>query len=225
MPLSDDIRGLADQVLDRVDEAREFYVHSRQAWRLVQQLARKGRPVGIVDLATKRHLPAGDLESRAQKYVTVQLAESTFRDLSSLLEDWILGLIRLWLTAYPEDMDLNFDPATGQRRGKKQEEVQIPLSRLLHLRDCSAILGGLIERVVRDLTYERPDRWFRYIDSRLSRHKYLACKEIKKARPPPRGPGTARENDACSWFYWEGWNRTRSESSPPSQGFRVTLVR
>ena len=39
MPLSDDIRSLADQVLDRVGEAREFYVHSRQAWRLVQQLA------------------------------------------------------------------------------------------------------------------------------------------------------------------------------------------
>ena len=63
MPLSDDIRSLADQVLDRVDEAREFHVHSRQAWRLVQQLARKGRPVGIVDLATRRHLPTGDLES------------------------------------------------------------------------------------------------------------------------------------------------------------------
>ena len=64
MPLPDEIRGLADQILARLDEAREFYVHSRQAWRLVQQLARKGRPVGIVDLATKRHLPAGDLESR-----------------------------------------------------------------------------------------------------------------------------------------------------------------
>jgi hypothetical protein len=116
-------------------------------------------------------LPAGDLESRAQKYVTVQLAESTFRGLSSLLQDWILGLIRLWLTAYPEDMDLNFDPATGRRRGKSQEEVQIPLSRLLHQRDCNAILGGLIDRVVRDLAYERPDKWFRYLDSRLG----LAC--------------------------------------------------
>jgi hypothetical protein len=67
MPLSDDVRGLADQVLDQLAEAREFYVHSRQAWRLVQQLARKGRPVGIVNLATKRHLAAEDLESRAQK--------------------------------------------------------------------------------------------------------------------------------------------------------------
>jgi hypothetical protein len=167
MPLSDEIRSLADQVLNQVDEARDFYVHTRQAWRFVQQVARKGRPVGIVNLATKRHLPTGDLESRAQKYVRVRLAKSTFRDLSSLLEDWILGLIRLWLTAYPEDLDLNFDSATGQRRGKKQEEVQIPLSRLLHLRDCNAILSGLVEQVVRDLTYERPEKWFRYLDHRL----------------------------------------------------------
>ena len=129
---------------------------------------RKGHPVGIIDLATKRHLPVGDLESLAQKYVTVQLAESAFRGLSSILEDWVSGLIRLWLTAYPEDLDLNFDAATGRRRGKREEEVQIPLSRLLHLRDCTAILGGLIDHVVRDLTYERPDRWFRYLDSRLS---------------------------------------------------------
>ena len=176
MPLSSDIRSLADQVVNRLHEAREFYVHSRQAWRLVQQLARKGRPVGIVDLATKRQFPTGDLESRAQRYVTVQLAESTFREFSSLLEDWILGLIRLWLTAYPEDIDLNFDPATGQRQGKKQEEVQIPLSRLLHLRDCGAILGGVIERVVRDLNYERPEKWFQYLDNRL----HLRCPDTNQ---------------------------------------------
>jgi hypothetical protein len=31
MPLPDEIRGLADRILARLDEAREFYVHSRQA--------------------------------------------------------------------------------------------------------------------------------------------------------------------------------------------------
>jgi hypothetical protein len=30
------------------------------------------------------------------------------------------------------------------------------------------VLGGFIEKVARDLTYERPDRWFRYIDNRVS---------------------------------------------------------
>ena len=166
MSLSDEIRALSDRVLGRLDQDREFYVHSRQAWRLVQKLADKGHPVGIVDLASKRQLPVAELESRSQAYV-IALAESVFKGLSSLMEDWILGLIRIWLRAYPEDMDLNFDPATGQRRGRKQEEVQIPLSRLLHMRDCTAILDTLIERAVRDMTYERPEKWFRYLDSRL----------------------------------------------------------
>ena len=39
---------------------------------------------------------------------------------------------------------------------------------MLHQRDCTAILGGLSERVVRDLAYERPEKWFRYIDSRIN---------------------------------------------------------
>jgi hypothetical protein len=176
MSLFDEIRALSDRVLGRLDQDREFYVHSRQAWRLVQKLADKGHPVGIVDLASKRQLPVAELESRSQAYV-IALAESIFKGLSSLMEDWILGLIRIWLRAYPEDMDLNFDPATGQRRGRKQEEVQIPLSRLLHMRDCTVILDTLIERAVRDMTYERPERWFRYLDSRVS----LGCPD-----PPER---------------------------------------
>jgi hypothetical protein len=59
-------------------------------------------------------------------------------------------------------------PGQGQRRGKKLEEVQIPLCRFLHLRDCAPILDGLIERTVRDLAYERPEQWFRYIENRVS---------------------------------------------------------
>jgi hypothetical protein len=187
MPLSEDIRSLSDEILKRLDENREFYVHTRQAWRLVQQLARKGRPVGIVDLATKRLLPADDLASRAQRYVTVPLAESIFRELSSLLEDWIMGLIRLWLTAYPEDLDLNFDPTTGRRKGDKDGEIQIRLSRLLHQRDMSEIFRELIVKTVRDKTYERPEKWFRYIEVRLglgcpSASQQASLFEMKAAR-------------------------------------------
>src|SRR4051794_30808590 len=120
MPLVDEIRHLSAQVLERLDAAREYYVHTRQAWRLVLQLAHKGHPVGIVDLPTKRALPAEDLGARAQWYATIRLAESVFRDLSGCLEDWFVGLIRAWLTEYPEDLDLKFDPATGRRRGKKE---------------------------------------------------------------------------------------------------------
>ena len=36
--------------------------------------------------------------------MTVQLAESIFKDLAPLLEDWIFGLLRLWLLAIPKGM-------------------------------------------------------------------------------------------------------------------------
>src|SRR5208337_2793715 len=51
---------------------------------------------------------------------------------------------------------------------RNKRKSRTPLSRLLHQRDCTAILGGLIERLVRDPAYERPEKWFRYIDSRLN---------------------------------------------------------
>src|SRR3954447_1887252 len=97
MPLSDDVRALADQLLGRLDEARDFYLHTRQAWRVVQQIAHEGRSVGIVDTASGREVPAPDLEPLAQRYVTVHLAESALKGLGGLLENWIVGLARIWL--------------------------------------------------------------------------------------------------------------------------------
>ena len=47
---------------------------------------------------------AHDLEPMAQRYVTVHLAESAFKGLFGLLKDWVLGLARLWLAAYPKQL-------------------------------------------------------------------------------------------------------------------------
>jgi len=80
-----------------------FYLHTRQAWRVVQQIAHENRSVGIVDTATGQEVLAHDLELMAQRYVTVHLAESAFKGISGLLEDWILGLARLWLAASPSN--------------------------------------------------------------------------------------------------------------------------
>ena len=92
MPLPGEIRDLADRILGRLDEARDFFLHTQRAWRLVQQIAHEGRSVGIVDTATDLEVPATDLESLAQRHVTVHLSESTFKSLSALVEDWIVGL-------------------------------------------------------------------------------------------------------------------------------------
>ena len=105
MPLPDDVRDLAERILDRLDEVRDFYLHTAQAWRVVQQIADEGRPVGIVESVSGQEMSASDLEVLSQHYVSDHLAMSVFKGLSGLLEDWIIGLTRLWLTAYPVQLD------------------------------------------------------------------------------------------------------------------------
>jgi hypothetical protein len=61
MSLPDDIRVLADRILLRVSEARDFYRHTRRAWRLVHEVAVEGRSVGIINEASGQELSAPDL--------------------------------------------------------------------------------------------------------------------------------------------------------------------
>jgi hypothetical protein len=116
MPLPIDVRALANRILARLDEFRDFYLHTQQAWRVVQQIAHEGRAVGIVDTPSGQEVPAPDLEPLAQRYVT--LAAS----------------------------------------------------------DRDAILGGMVERVVRELVYRRPAQWFRFLDNRVN----LECPDVSQ---------------------------------------------
>lgn len=168
MPLPDEIRDLADQVLARLDDVHDFYVRTGQAWRVVQEFANEGRPVGMIDRASGLEMTAPDLEPVVQRYVTSHLAESVFKGLAGLLEDWILGLSRVWLTAYPVQLDAAYNDATDRARSHRRDEIQVPLSEVLAAPDRGAILGGVIERVVRELAYRRPAQWFRFLDNRVN---------------------------------------------------------
>jgi hypothetical protein len=168
MALPDDVRDLAARILAHLDEARDFYLHTRQAWRVVQQIAHEGRSVGIVDTVTGREVLAPDLEPMAQRYVTVHLAESVFKGLSGLLEDWILGLARLWLAAYPKQLDAAYNEVADRTRAQRRDEIQVPLSEILAAPDIAAVLVDVTERIVHDLAYRRPDQWFRFIENRVN---------------------------------------------------------
>jgi len=119
--------------------------------------------------------------------VTVHLAESTFKQLSGLLEDWILGLARLWLTAYPRQLEAASREASGGPRSQRRDEIQISLSDVLAAPDREALLAGVAERIVRDLAYRRPGRWFEFLDGRVglglpTQHQRAALVEMKAAR-------------------------------------------
>jgi hypothetical protein len=168
MPLAEDVRELADRVVGRLDESLDFYLHTRQAWRVVQQLAHEGHAVGIVDASTGAEVPAGDLEALAQRYVTIHLAESVFRTLAGQLEDWVCGLARIWLKAYPRQLDSATHEAADRPRAQRRDALQIPLSEILAAPDIATVLADVVERVVRDLAYRRPDQWFRFLENRVN---------------------------------------------------------
>ena len=168
MPLPDKIRDLAEGILGRLDESRDYYLHTREAWRVVHQVAEEGRSVGIRNSATGQDVPASDLELMAQRYVSVHLTESVFKGLSVDLEDWVLGLGRLWLTAYPIQLDAAYNDATERSRSQRREEIQVPLSEILAAPDRAAILEGVVEQVVRELAYRGPVQWFRFLDNRVN---------------------------------------------------------
>lgn len=187
MALSDQVLALSEQILDRLGQSHDFYKHTRQAWRLVQQLAHTGHSVGIVDALSNQPVPVPDLEQLAQLYVTNHLPVAIFKSLSSILEDWVIGLIRLRLEAHPEDLDPDYDRSTGRSRKKKGEETQIPLSLVLRLPDRDAILRHEIDRVVRSLSYKSMDDWFSYLERRLTlgyptETEKAKLKEMKAAR-------------------------------------------
>ena len=147
----------------------------------------EGRSVGIVNEASGQEVPAPDLEFVAQRYVTVHLAESVFKGLAGYLEDWILGLARLWLTAYPIQLDTASHDAADRSRSQRRDEIQVPLSEILSAPDRDAILGSVIERVIRELAYRRPAQWFRFMDNRVNLgcpddDQRMALGEMKAAR-------------------------------------------
>jgi hypothetical protein len=168
MPLPDEIRDLAEGILGRLDEARDYYLHTQQAWRVVHQVAEEGRSVGILNSATGQDVTASDLETMAQRYVSFHLTESAFKGLSGYLEEWVMGLARLWLTAYPIQLDAAFSEAAERPRSQRREEIQVPLSEILAAPDRAAILEGVVRRVVRELAYRSPLQWFRFLDNRVN---------------------------------------------------------
>ncbi len=132
-------------------------------------------------------MPAPDLEPIALRYVTIYLAESAFRDLSGLLEDRIMGLARLRLTAYPVQLDAASNEPADRPRSHRREEIQVPPSEILAAPDRDVNLGGVVERVVRELAYRRPAQWFRSLDNRVNlgcpdESQRASFRELKAAR-------------------------------------------
>jgi hypothetical protein len=154
MALAEEIRDLADRVSRDLRSSRDFYEHTSAAWRVTQQFAHAGHSLNIQDTETGAVLSPTDLDVVGERYVTVHIAQSAFKDLASLLEDWVFGLLKLWLLAYPKGIP-------------HKKEKQVPLVDILEAADKDAIIQGVVARELLALAYKRPAEWFEYLRDRV----------------------------------------------------------
>jgi hypothetical protein len=154
MSLADQIRDLADRVQEGLRISWDFYDHTSASWEATKEFAQAGHAVNIRARETGATLGAADVDLMAQRYVKVNLAEAVFKDLASLLEDWVFGLLELWLLAYPKGIP-------------NKERKPVPLADLLEATDLDALIRDVVRREVLSIAYKRPDDWFEYLDNRV----------------------------------------------------------
>lgn len=105
MPLSADIATQRDQILGDLAATHDYYTNTKQAWRVVQAYVDSGKTVEFFNVHTGNKVPAANLPAQAGFYVTEYLAAATFLQFVSLFEDFVLGLIRLWLRYFPKRLE------------------------------------------------------------------------------------------------------------------------
>jgi hypothetical protein len=154
MALADEIRDLADRILRDLRSSRDFYEHTKASWRVTQRFAHAGHTLDIQDTETHAVLSAPELDLLAQHYVEVHLAEAVFKDLASRLEDWVFGVLELWLRAYPKGIP-------------NKERKPVPLADLLEAADLDALIRDVVRREVLSIAYKRPAEWFEYLRDRV----------------------------------------------------------
>jgi hypothetical protein len=104
MALVDDIRALRNRVLADLNAALDYYTDTKYAWGIVRKAIRNGDTFAIRSKATRTLTTHSQLYAKSRGYVAEQLAEATFQQFISLFENNFFELLRLWLTAYPQNL-------------------------------------------------------------------------------------------------------------------------
>lgn len=148
MALKDDIAALRDQVLADLTSAHDYYADTIVAWNFVLQMIEAGEAISSRNETTGTVTTQTELAAKAGGYVAEQLAEATFQQFISIFENFYFDLLRLWLTAYPQSM------------GRKTLDFKT----ILEMPDKEAMIGAVVRDELNRVQYERPARWFSYLE-------------------------------------------------------------
>lgn len=150
MALAEDVRALAASSVAELDAAHDYHAHTRTAWRLVQEVVARGGTFVARNPVTGTVADQKSFADLGQRYVSTYLAAATFQHFVAVFEDFVFGLLRLWLTAYPGSLS----------------EKEIKFGLVLRAPDKDAITQAVVDRELNELKYERVSEWFVYLDRR-----------------------------------------------------------
>jgi hypothetical protein len=150
MALTDEIRALRDRTLRDLIAAHDYFAETRSAWDIVEETVVAGRKLTARNVVTGTVATEIDLVTRSRDYVAFQLAESTFQQFIATFESFFFDLLRLWLTAYPQNLFAK----------------KIDFKTVFEAADKDAVTALVVGKELNEVLYERPKEWFAYLEER-----------------------------------------------------------
>jgi len=155
MSLADSIRAHRDRIAASLNAARDYYVSTIMAWRIVQRDITGGERISVKNAATGTDITHVDLPNLAQFYIANYLASSTIQQFVSLFEDFLLGLLRIWLFVHHKAID----------------KKQVPIGTLFEAADLNDAKLRAIDLELNALGYNKLKDWFLFQESLV----HLGC--------------------------------------------------
>ena len=163
MALAEDIQGLADQTLTALDNAHDYFTHTKRAWGLIRQVVNEGREFTFINRQTGTRVDERAAVERSSRYLKENLTSSTLQNFVSIFEDFFFDILRLWLVTYPGSLS------------KKQLEF----GTVVNAPDIATVVLAVVERELNEVKYERVADWFGYLE-RIAKLGVPAAEEIDR---------------------------------------------
>jgi len=171
MPVTDDLRAIADGAHRELDRVYDFFEHSKLVWNTFEDLVAQGHKVVFQSVATGTAVDQTGLLGLTSRYTREYLAAFTFRQFVSVFEVFLFDFLHRLLRHNPWQF----------ARTLLEFEV------VLKAADRDAVISGVIAKRLNELKYENVREWFDALSKTVrldcpSDDEVASLAEIKAAR-------------------------------------------
>ncbi len=151
MTLAEKIVSLRQRTLTELRDAHDYYANTKAAWEYIVDDINAGGGLTIRNDLTGSNTGSAELAKKADGYVKVELAEATFQQFIAIFESFLFDFLRIWLAAYPQNLF-----------GRKVDFRDIYESQ-----NIEAVTLLFVNKELNELLYDRPVKWFEYIEDKM----------------------------------------------------------